>query len=101
MSPLEWWNRKLQHLWILPSIIKSCFCIHPHHWDAVPLTMNGGESQHHWTNTQTDTQLTLLEAIVLSVIPPYLTCNHSLYFSIECVKLIKKTANELCDSSQR
>jgi len=76
--------------WILPSIITSCSHIYPHHWDAVPSTTNGGESQHHWTNTQTSTRLTLLEAIALFVILPYLTCHHSLDFSIERTKLIEK-----------
>jgi len=90
MSPPEWWNHKLQHSWILPSIIKSCSRIYPHHWDAVPSTTNGGESQHHWTNTRTGTWLTLLEAIALFVILPYLTCHHSLYFSIERAKSIEK-----------
>jgi hypothetical protein len=76
--------------WILPSIITSCSHIYPHHWDAVPSTTNGGESQHHWTNTQTSTRLTLLEAIALFVILPYLTCHHSLDFSIERTKSIEK-----------
>lgn len=80
----------MQHSWIVPSIIKSCSRIYPHHWDAVPSTTNGGESQHHWTNTQTGTRLTLLEAIALLVISPYFACHHSLYVPIERVKSIEK-----------
>ncbi|KIM88057.1 hypothetical protein PILCRDRAFT_62944, partial [Piloderma croceum F 1598] len=63
----DWWSHKLQHRWIIPSIIKSCSQIYPEDWDQVPATTNGGEGQHHWMKQQTGSCLSLLEAILLYI----------------------------------
>jgi hypothetical protein len=60
---LDWWAHKLQHIWILPAIMKSQSKITPEDWDISPATTNIGEAQHHWTNRQTGTRLSLREAI--------------------------------------
>ena len=72
------------------------------HWDAVPSTMNSGKSQHHWTNTQTSTWITLLDVIALFVIFPYLSAHMpSLTLPFNRVHEVnQKAANELRDSSQ-
>jgi len=43
--------------------MKSLTRIHADDWAVTPATTNSGESQHHWTNLQTGTRLSLLEAI--------------------------------------
>ncbi|KAJ7830499.1 hypothetical protein B0H14DRAFT_3143490 [Mycena olivaceomarginata] len=37
--------------------------MHPEDWDSTPSTTNTGETQHHWTNSLTGTNLSLVEAI--------------------------------------
>lgn len=37
-------------------------------WDSTPNTTNGNEGQHAWTNKQTGTRLSLLEAILMYVL---------------------------------
>ncbi|KAF8798219.1 hypothetical protein BYT27DRAFT_7123357, partial [Phlegmacium glaucopus] len=61
-----WWNHKVQNKWTLPSIIKSLSKINPDDWDRMPTTMNISESQHRWTNDNTGTNLSLLEAILIA-----------------------------------
>ena len=51
-------NHKLQHKWILPTIIKSCSEIYPEDWGQVPAATNGDEGQHYWMKRQTGLHLT-------------------------------------------
>ncbi|KAJ6629706.1 hypothetical protein B0H10DRAFT_2208657 [Mycena sp. CBHHK59/15] len=59
----DWWTHKLQHRWIIPSLIKSRSRILPEDWDITDSTTNLNEGQHHWTNQKTGTKLSLVEAI--------------------------------------
>ncbi|KAJ7440024.1 hypothetical protein FB451DRAFT_966547, partial [Mycena latifolia] len=59
----DWWKHKLQYRWIPSSLIKTRSGIHPDDWDITDGTTNLNEGQHHWTNQQTGTKLTILEAI--------------------------------------
>ncbi|KAJ7775246.1 hypothetical protein B0H14DRAFT_2631856 [Mycena olivaceomarginata] len=49
----DWWKHKLQYPWILPSLIKSRFRIHPADWDITDSSTNLNGGQHHWTNQRT------------------------------------------------
>ncbi|KAJ7478916.1 hypothetical protein FB451DRAFT_950269, partial [Mycena latifolia] len=49
--------------WIPSSLIKTRSGILPDDWDITDGTTNLDEGQHHWTNQQTGTKLTILEAI--------------------------------------
>ncbi|KAJ6503975.1 hypothetical protein C8R45DRAFT_575169 [Mycena sanguinolenta] len=59
----DWWDHKAMSAWILPCLIKSQSPMSSEDWDNTPSTTNTGEGQHHWTNSQTGTKLTLVEAI--------------------------------------
>ncbi|KAJ6505028.1 hypothetical protein C8R45DRAFT_971670 [Mycena sanguinolenta] len=59
----DWWDHKAMSAWILPCLIKSQSPMSSEDWDKTPSTTNTGEGQHHWTNSQTGTKLTLVEAI--------------------------------------
>ncbi|KAJ7501992.1 hypothetical protein B0H11DRAFT_1713084, partial [Mycena galericulata] len=59
----DWWSHKEMSDWIVPCLVKSQSQILPEHWDRTPATTNTGEAQHHWTNSLTGIQLTLVEAI--------------------------------------
>lgn len=60
---LAWWSHKLDHCWILPAIMPLHTKIDSEHWALTQATTNMGEGQHHWTNTNTGTKLSLVEAI--------------------------------------
>jgi hypothetical protein len=60
---IDWWAHKCAHSWILPAIMKYKSQMYPADWDVVPATTNANEAQHHWTNRQTGTRLTIREAI--------------------------------------
>ncbi|KAJ7801467.1 hypothetical protein B0H14DRAFT_2246101, partial [Mycena olivaceomarginata] len=59
----DWWKHKLQYPWILPSLIKSRFRIHPADWDITDSSANLNGGQHHWTNQRTGVKLTILEVV--------------------------------------
>ncbi|KAF7359625.1 hypothetical protein MVEN_00686300 [Mycena venus] len=59
----DWWAHKEMSDWIIPCLVKSQSNIHPADWDSTPATTNTGETQHHWTNTMTGINLSLVEAI--------------------------------------
>ncbi|KAF7300794.1 hypothetical protein MKEN_01304900 [Mycena kentingensis (nom. inval.)] len=59
----HWWDHKAMSAWILPCLVRSLSPMSDIDWDSTPSTTNTGESQHHWTNTQTGTKLSLVEAI--------------------------------------
>ncbi|KAF8313350.1 hypothetical protein F5887DRAFT_1090268 [Amanita rubescens] len=58
-----WWAHKLDHRWILPAIMPLRTKMNPADWTITQATTNMGESQHHWTNSNTGTKLSLVEAI--------------------------------------
>ncbi|KAJ7862394.1 hypothetical protein B0H14DRAFT_2575464 [Mycena olivaceomarginata] len=59
----DWWAHKEMSDWIIPCLAKSRSRMHPEDWDSTPSTTNTGETQHHWTNSLTGTNLSLVEAI--------------------------------------
>ncbi|KAJ7111160.1 hypothetical protein C8R43DRAFT_904091, partial [Mycena crocata] len=59
----DWWDHKALSEWIIPCLIESQSGISPESWRSTPATTNTGESQHHWTNSITGTNLSLVEAI--------------------------------------
>ncbi|KAJ6603588.1 hypothetical protein DFH09DRAFT_1354717 [Mycena vulgaris] len=59
----DWWAHKEMSDWIIPCLVKSQSRILPEDWDNTPATTNTGETQHHWTNSLTGINLTLVEAI--------------------------------------
>jgi hypothetical protein len=63
MSVSDWWKHKEMHEWIIPCIVRSQLLIPSDVWDSTPSTTNTNEAQHHWTNAQTGTKLTPVEAL--------------------------------------
>jgi hypothetical protein len=63
MSVSDWWKHKEMHEWIIPCIVRSQSLIPSDVWDSTPSTTNTNEAQHHWTNAQTGTKLTPVEAL--------------------------------------
>ncbi|KAF7313097.1 hypothetical protein MKEN_00995600 [Mycena kentingensis (nom. inval.)] len=59
----DWWDHKAVSAWIFPCLVRSLSPMTDIDWESTPSTTNIGESQHHWTNTQTSTKLSLVEAI--------------------------------------
>ncbi|KAJ7300410.1 hypothetical protein DFH08DRAFT_1000753 [Mycena albidolilacea] len=59
----DWWKHKEMHEWIIPCIVRSQSLIPSDVWDSTPSTTNTNEAQHHWTNAQTGTKLTPVEAL--------------------------------------
>ncbi|EIM80963.1 uncharacterized protein STEHIDRAFT_161971 [Stereum hirsutum FP-91666 SS1] len=59
-----WFKHKTDNSWILPCAMRSRTKIALNAWDSTPNTTNGNESQHAWTNQQTGTGMSLLEAIM-------------------------------------
>ncbi|KAJ7049852.1 hypothetical protein C8F01DRAFT_1092926 [Mycena amicta] len=59
----DWWDHKEMSAWILPCLVKSLSPLDSDEWESTPATTNAGESQHHWTNTQTGIKLAPVEAI--------------------------------------
>ncbi len=51
-------------------------------WDRTAPTTNIGEAQHHWTNINTGVSLSLLEAILMSVLSNSLSYNISIGFVV-------------------
>ncbi|KAJ6576278.1 hypothetical protein B0H10DRAFT_2103196 [Mycena sp. CBHHK59/15] len=49
--------------WIIPCLVKSQSLISAEDWDSTPATTNTGVAQHHWTNSLTGINLSLVEAI--------------------------------------
>ncbi|KAJ7120620.1 hypothetical protein C8R43DRAFT_1151551 [Mycena crocata] len=55
----DWWDHKALSAWILPCLVKSQCPMSADNWENTPATTNTGEGQHTWTNSHTDTGLTL------------------------------------------
>ncbi|KAJ7675245.1 hypothetical protein B0H17DRAFT_910958, partial [Mycena rosella] len=63
----NWWKHKEMNAWIIPCLIKSQSALSADVWDSTPSTTNTNEAQHAWTNAQTGTKLSVVEALIRRV----------------------------------
>lgn len=61
----DWWENKVMHKWIAPSINRHLSSIPKEHWDLMPADTNAMEGSHANDNRERGTNRSLVDAVLM------------------------------------